>query len=52
MNILAISLGHLEYRSVRFETEVLDMPNYQGNAAVNYTDEKESLYKNNRTQMV
>lgn len=31
-------LGTLEYRSVRFETEVLDMPNYQGNAAVNYTD--------------
>ncbi|MBR1968408.1 MAG: UDP-galactopyranose mutase [Clostridia bacterium] len=31
-------LGVLEYRSVRFETEVLDMPNYQGNAAVNYTD--------------
>ncbi len=31
-------LGHLAYRSVRFETEVLDMPNYQGNAAVNYTD--------------
>ena len=31
-------LGPLEYRSVRFETEVLDMPNYQGNAAVNYTD--------------
>ena len=31
-------LGHLEYRSVRFETEVLDMPNFQGNAAVNYTD--------------
>ena len=31
-------LGHLEYRSVRFETEVLDMPNYQGNAVVNYTD--------------
>lgn len=30
--------GPLEYRSVRFETEVLDMPNYQGNAAVNYTD--------------
>ncbi len=35
-------LGTLEYRSVRFETEVLDMPNYQGNAAVNYTDEKSS----------
>lgn len=30
--------GHLEYRSVRFDTEVLDKPNYQGNAAVNYTD--------------
>ena len=32
------SLGNLEYRSVRFETEVLDTPNFQGNAAVNYTD--------------
>ena len=32
------SLGNLEYRSVRFETELLDMPNFQGNAAVNYTD--------------
>jgi len=31
-------LGTLEYRSVRFETEVLDTPNFQGNAAVNYTD--------------
>ncbi|MDD4371336.1 MAG: UDP-galactopyranose mutase [Anaerostipes sp.] len=31
-------LGELEYRSVRFETEVLDEPNFQGNAAVNYTD--------------
>ncbi|MCH5267795.1 MAG: UDP-galactopyranose mutase [Lachnospiraceae bacterium] len=31
-------LGTLEYRSVRFETEVLDQPNFQGNAAVNYTD--------------
>ncbi len=31
-------LGVLEYRSVRFETEVLDTPNFQGNAAVNYTD--------------
>jgi len=30
--------GPLEYRSVRFDTELLDMPNYQGNAAVNYTD--------------
>jgi len=30
--------GHLEYRSVRFETEVMDKPNFQGNAAVNYTD--------------
>ncbi|SEQ20538.1 UDP-galactopyranose mutase [Lachnospiraceae bacterium NE2001] len=32
------SLGNLEYRSVRFETELLDIPNFQGNAAVNYTD--------------
>ncbi|MBQ7863276.1 MAG: UDP-galactopyranose mutase [Lachnospiraceae bacterium] len=31
-------LGTLEYRSVRFENEVLDISNYQGNAAVNYTD--------------
>ena len=31
-------LGNLEYRSVRFETEVLDKPNFQGNAAMNYTD--------------
>ena len=32
------SLGNLEYRSVRFENEVLDIPNFQGNVAVNYTD--------------
>ncbi|MBO5912135.1 MAG: UDP-galactopyranose mutase, partial [Clostridia bacterium] len=32
------SLGALQYRSVRFETEVLDTPNFQGNAAVNFTD--------------
>lgn len=32
------SLGALQYRSVRFETEVLDCPNWQGNAVVNYTD--------------
>lgn len=31
-------LGNLEYRSVRFENELLDIPNFQGNAAVNYTD--------------
>ena len=31
-------LGALEYRSVRFENELLDKPNFQGNAAVNYTD--------------
>lgn len=30
--------GALEYRSIRFETEVLDQANYQGNAVVNYTD--------------
>ena len=32
------SEGTLSYRSVRFETEILDIPNFQGNAAVNYTD--------------
>ena len=32
------SLGNLEYRSVRFETEILNKPNFQGNAAINYTD--------------
>ena len=31
-------LGTLEYRSVRFENELLDKPSFQGNAAVNYTD--------------
>ena len=31
-------LGPLEYRSVRFETELLDKPNFQGVAAMNYTD--------------
>ena len=31
-------LGELEYRSLRFETEVLDEDNHQGNAVVNYTD--------------
>ena len=36
-------LGALEYRSVRFDTEVLDTPNFQGNAAVNYTD-RETLW--------
>lgn len=30
--------GNLEYRSVKFENELLDIPNFQGNAAVNYTD--------------
>ncbi|MBQ8976270.1 MAG: UDP-galactopyranose mutase [Succinivibrionaceae bacterium] len=32
------SLGTLEYRSLRFETKILDKPNFQGNAVVNYTD--------------
>ncbi len=32
------SLGELEYRGLKFETETLDMENYQGNAVVNYTD--------------
>jgi len=36
------SLGALQYRSVRFENETIDKPNYQGNAAVNYTDKETS----------
>lgn len=36
-------LGTLEYRSVRFENELLDKPNFQGNAAVNYTDRENAL---------
>lgn len=32
------ALGNLEYRTVRFETEVLNTANYQGNAVVNYTE--------------
>ena len=31
-------LGNLEYRSIRFETEILNSSNYQGNAVINYTD--------------
>lgn len=30
--------GHLDYRSLKFENEILDLPNYQGNAVVNYTE--------------
>ncbi len=33
-------LGKLEYRSLKFETEELDIPDYQGNAVVNYTSKK------------
>jgi len=33
-------LGMLEYRSIRFENEIIDKPNFQGNAVVNYTDNK------------
>lgn len=38
MRFFDYKLGVLEYRSVRFETEVLDCENYQGNAVVNYTE--------------
>ncbi len=34
------SLGHLEYRTLKFETEILDTDNFQGNAVVNYTERK------------
>ena len=33
--------GKLNYRTLRFEEEILDIPNYQGNAVINYTSEKE-----------
>lgn len=33
------SLGYLEYRSIRLENEIMNIPNFQGNAVVNYTDE-------------
>ena len=39
-------LGTLEYRSVRFENEILDKPNFQGNAAVNYTDRETPWTRN------
>lgn len=32
--------GHLQYRSLKFDTEILNVPNFQGNAVVNYTDGK------------
>ena len=38
-------LGALEYRSLKFEHEILDMQNYQGVAVVNYTDFRDSLYE-------
>jgi UDP-galactopyranose mutase len=34
-----LSEGRLEYRSLKFDTEILDIPDFQGNALVNYTDE-------------
>ncbi len=40
------TLGNLEYRSIRFENEVLNIPNFQGNAAVNYTDRGDAMDKN------
>ena len=36
--------GELEYRSLRFETEILDRKNYQGNAVINYTDRDQHGY--------
>ena len=40
MNIFGYQFGKLEYRSLRFDNEILDVPNYQGNAVVNYTEAK------------
>lgn len=36
--LFGYKLGVLEYRSIRFDTKILDVPNFQGNAVVNYTD--------------
>ena len=38
MNILPLVEGHLDFRSLYFEQELLDIDNYQGNAVINYTD--------------
>lgn len=42
--------GKLEYRSLTFEHEALEIPNFQGNAVVNYTESANSLHTNNRAQ--
>lgn len=39
-NYFNYCFGHLDWRTLRFEQEVVDMPNWQGNAVVNYTDER------------
>ena len=44
MNFFDYQLGELEYRSLRFETETLDMENYQGNAVEIITDSAIALY--------
>ena len=45
-------LGELEYRSLRFETEVLDVENYQGYAVVNYTDSETPLLVSSNTNIL
>ena len=49
MRFYDYALGKLEYRTVRFETEVLDTDNYQGVAVVNYTDRGDTVYACDRT---
>lgn len=44
--------GELEYRSLRFETETLEMGNYQGNAVVNYTDYEVPYIKNHEHKLL
>ena len=39
-NYFNYCFGHLDWRTLRFEQEVVDMPSWQGNAVVNYTDER------------
>ena len=40
MSFFNYQLGKLEYRTVRFEEEIINSANYQGNAVINYTDAK------------
>ena len=50
MSILIISSVHLQYRTVRFDTERIEEENYQGNAVVNYTQRDVPYTRDDRAQ--